>query len=373
MQLSSSIAPLDARLRDFFRLTARNTDPADREDRFDELAMELFQAQFESNAAYRALCEARHISPGAAGHCWNIPAVPTSAFKELDLTCLPPNERTRVFHSSGTTKEKPSRHFHNQQSLALYESSALTWFGLAFGLGGSLPMLFLTPRGKDAPTSSLVHMFETVSRQWSGDAASFVGAVDGSGAWVLNFDAATTALAERCKAGRPCLVLGTAFSFVHLLDHLDGRGVSFQLPAGSRVMETGGYKGRSRALPRSELHSRLCERLGVTTNQIVCEYGMCELSSQAYDAVSDTTAGETTSDARIFQFPPWARALVISPETGREVAEGETGLIRVYDLANRYSVMAVQTEDLGIRRGSGFELIGRAQEAAARGCSLMAA
>jgi hypothetical protein len=54
------------------------------------------------------------------------------------------------------------------------------------------------------------------------------------------------------------------------------------------------------------------------------------------------------------------------------VADGETGLIRVFDLANVFSVMAIQTEDLGIRRGDGFELIGRAALAAPRGCSLMA-
>ena len=53
------------------------------------------------------------------------------------------------------------------------------------------------------------------------------------------------------------------------------------------------------------------------------------------------------------------------------VAEGETGLIRVLDLANVWSVMAVQTEDLGVRRGDGFELIGRAAQAEPRGCSLM--
>jgi hypothetical protein len=36
-----------------------------------------------------------------------------------------------------------------------------------------------------------------------------------------------------------------------------------------------------------------------------------------------------------------------------------------------YSVMAIQTEDLGVRRGDGFELLGRAAEVEARGCSLM--
>jgi hypothetical protein len=71
------------------------------------------------------------------------------------------------------------------------------------------------------------------------------------------------------------------------------------------------------------------------------------------------------------KFPPWARAEIISPESGRAVAEGERGLVRVFDLANVYSVQAIQTEDLGVRRGVGFELAGRTENAEPRGCSLM--
>jgi hypothetical protein len=61
---------------------------------------------------------------------------------------------------------------------------------------------------------------------------------------------------------------------------------------------------------------------------------------------------------------------VVSPETGGEVAEGETGLLRVVDLANVRSVGAVQTEDLATRRSDGFELLGRVSGAEPRGCSL---
>ena len=126
-------------------------------------------------------------------------------------------------------------------------------------------------------------------------------------------------------------------------------------------METGGYKGRSRELTKPELHRFIAEQLGVTASEIICEYGMSELSSQAYDG-----------GTRRFQFPPWARVQIVSPETGCEVGDGETGLARIYDLANVFSVLAVQTEDLAIRRGDGFELLGRATAAEPRGCSLMA-
>src|SRR5262249_31802635 len=157
--------------------------------------------------------------------------------------------------------------------------------------------------------------------------------------WTLDFDAVQVALNESVKGRRPLLLLGTAFSFVHLLDFLAENNLRFKLPPGSRVMETGGYKNRSRALPKAELHALITNRLGILPRQIMCEYGMSELSSQAYDSRNTQYA------TRTFHFPPWARAQVVSPETSREVAEGETGLLRIFDLANVFSVMAIQTED----------------------------
>jgi hypothetical protein len=216
-------------------------------------------------------------------------------------------------------------------------------------------------------------MFETVRQKLDAPETAFVGKIDADGAWALDFDAALAALDDnlKLKTQNPKLILGTAFSFVHLLDFLGEHDLRFQLPAGSHVMETGGYKNRSRSMPKVELHTLITERLGVPPENIVCEYGMSELSSQAYDSEIQNSKFKIQNLRRHFHFPPWARAHIISPETGREMADGETGLIRVFDLANVFSVMAVQTEDLGIRRGDGFELIGRAQFTEPRGCSLM--
>jgi hypothetical protein len=361
---------------------------------FNRLALELFALQFKHNAAYRKICEARRLTPKVVEHWTQIPAMPTSAFKELDLTSLAPAERITVFHSSGTTEQKASRHFHSPESLKLYEASLLPWFrdnvlpDLRYTIY-DLRLVCLTPPPAQAPHSSLVHMFETVRQRLSGVETSFVGKLAADGSWTLNFDATFAALNSSLVTRHPSLLLGTAFSFVHLLDYLAERNLRFDLPAGSRVMETGGYKNRSRTMPKAELHQLITERLGVPPSHIICEYGMSELSSQAYDlgalasrrrvfpGATKELAGETPAlpgtVTRHFRFPPWARVQIISPETGHEVADGETGLIRVFDLANVFSVMAIQTEDLGIRRGDGFELIGRAQLAESRGCSLMTA
>ena len=390
---------------------------------FNRLALELFALQFTHNAAYRRFCESRGVTPGSIEHWSRIPAVPASAFKELELTCLAPGERTGVFHSSGTTEQRPSRHFHNAESLALYEASLWPWFqmhvladvGQAFQPAGSPDFLvrcserpaergsgnpltpadrnvrptpagdwhlaILTPPPAAAPHSSLVHMFETVRRNCGAGESAFLGDVVVDGVWTLALGRAGAAIHSAVAAGRPLVLLGTAFNFVHLIDGLAERSLCFQLPPGSVVMETGGYKGLSREIPKDALHQFITRSLGVPRSHIVCEYGMSELSSQAYDGAGDgwRVAGDVKDSrhaspvTRHFAFPPWSRSQIISPETGREVNDGETGIIRIFDLANAFSVLAVQTEDLAIRRGNGFELIGRAVASEPRGCSLMPA
>jgi len=346
---------------------------------FDQLALELFAQQFEQNAPYRRFCEARGVCPQTVSHWTAIPAVPTSAFKVLELSCLPAAGRTTVFHSSGTTGHQPSRHFHSAASLVLYEASVLAWFNPHFQLAtGNWQLAILAPPPALAPRSSLAHMFETIRRELAPGAAPYLGKVANDGAWWLELEVALRRLRRAAAAEWPLLILGTAFAFVHLLDHLAELDLRLELPPGSCAMETGGYKGRSRALPQPDLHALITQRLGIPAHQIICEYGMSELSSQAYDnALVPSHAPlhaprNTPSAQRLFRFPPWARVRIVSPETGAEVGEGETGLIRVFDLANVYSVMAIQTEDLGIRHGDGFALAGRAATAEPRGCSLLA-
>jgi hypothetical protein len=352
--------------------------------KFNELALALFALQFSAVEPYRKFCETRKISPQTIRHWTEIPAMPTRAFKEFEISSLPPQQRARVFHSSGTTEQIPSRHFHSAESLAVYEASLLPWFEKNFladwnelqedeivGPIDKPGMIFLMPSPALAPNSSLVHMFETIRDKIASRDSLFTGKLDEQNAWELDIDQTLFALRKSMCANRPIAILGTAFSFVHLLDHFAANNIRYRLAEGSRVLETGGYKGRSRAIPKTELHELITRHLGIPSSQIVCEYGMSELSSQAYDQTIRRSNFQTQTP-RAFHFPPWARAQIISPETGNEVAEGETGLVRIFDLANVFSTLAIQTEDLGIRRGNGFELIGRAQLSEPRGCSLMA-
>jgi hypothetical protein len=398
MRKPATFREYEARLREFMlrhsesRIPRTNPPLDEAASEFNELALALFSLQFEQVPPYRQFCQARRKAPGKVTSWQEIPALPAIAFKEFDVSSLPEEQRQVVFHSSGTTEQRPSRHFHNSESLELYEASLAPWFQshllpdrhdspMGHHSQNSqvsshrLGLVILTPSPALAPHSSLVHMFETVRRESGSMNSRFTGTVNESGAWGLDLEATSSAFLDLIRAHRPIVLLSTAYSLVQWLDHIRENNLSCQLPPGSRVLETGGYKGRSRELPKVELHRLITQHLGIPENNIVCEYGMSELSSQAYDRIAGRTAPPFKADASeggpVFQFPPWARAQVISPESGCPVAEGEMGLIRVFDLANVRSVLAIQTEDLGIRRRCGFDLAGRALVAEPRGCSLM--
>jgi len=377
--MPSELSAFLFRLREFITNSDEGVDPAIQgspADPFAVLALDLFRLQYYLNPPYQALCHARGLKAEAIRDWRDIPAVSTAAFKEFEFSCLPEDDRVGYFESSGTTRLARSRSVHSGESLQLYEASLIPWFQRhvvpeTFRASQTSPpawsFLSLTPTRTEAPHSSLVHMLDMVSRQEWFTESLFMGQRAQEGAWILILDRTQAELRAAIRKQVPVVLAGTAFNFVHLLDALQAENVNRRLPPGSRIMETGGYKGRSRELSRQALHVELTRTLGVRPENIITEYGMTELGSQAYDQV----AGEAPTKRRL-RFPPWARASVVSPETGLEVAEGEAGLVRILDLANAFSVLAVETEDLALRRGDGLELIGRSLESEPRGCSLMA-
>jgi acyl-CoA synthetase (AMP-forming)/AMP-acid ligase II len=180
----------------------------------------------------------------------------------------------------------------------------------------------------------------------------------------------TRACAAASDLGHPVLVMGASFAFLHLLDALGEARLA--LPAGSRVMHTGGFKGRSREVAPGELIARIATTFDVAESAVVGEYGMTELSSQLYEGTLRASRGLATPSARhgVFIAPPWTRVAAVDVDTLQPLAEGEAGILRIEDLANVDSVLVVQTADRGRCSGSTVEWLGRLAGAPPRGCSL---
>ncbi len=193
---------------------------------------------------------------------------------------------------------------------------------------------------------------------------------DGKTGWYLRdgtllFTEFQSDMRRAIGAKQPVCLATTAFALVHLLEALERESLKAPLPPGSRIMETGGFKGRSRAVSREGLYDRVCDRFCVDANSIVAEYGMTELTSQYYDRLPDS--GPLAQRRKVS--PPWLRTRVVGPDR-RTLPNGEVGSLLHLDLANRSSCIAIQTEDLAMQHDDGFVLLGRATDAEPRGCSL---
>ena len=325
---------------------------------FDSLAAALFDLQYRCNAPYRRFCQRRGVTPRRVTGWRQVPPVPISAFKDATLSCVPPQDCERVFVTSGTSRgEVKGRNHH--PTLAVWDGSMRRHFEQRFMQGsGEMPMLLLFPGEDQLPNSSLARYLSLAARcHGTPDSRSYIGAQG------LDIAGLRIALDRAVAQAQPVALMGASFSVVHLLDALHAQGVRYALPEGSRILDTGGYKGQARELPLDAFYGGLAETFGVPRSHCINMYGMTELSSQFYDAGNATVPSVKLA-------PHWVRTRVLDPATGQELPQGERGLLAHCDLANFNSAIAILTEDVGVAAGAGFLLLGRAEGAEAKGCSL---
>jgi len=325
----------------------------------EDLALRVFRVQFEQIPAFRAFCESRGRTPIDVDRWQDVPAVPARAFKHIDFCVSTPEV---LFLTSGTTGGLEERGRHLVPRASLYRASLIPPFR-AHLLGSAtvarLPFLSLIPPAEAMPGSSLSWMVSAAAEELASHTRWLVGG-DGT----LDAVGLRAAMQDAARTGEPVLLLGTALALLHAVESLE-RSPGEPLPAGSRVMETGGFKGTGRDVGRGELYERIARVTGVPVGRIVSEYGMTELLSQLYTPV----LVEGSADPVEHVPPPWLAIRALDPMTLEELPEGETGLLAFYDLANAGSVSHVLTEDLGSVARGRVRLEGRVRGAEPRGCS----
>jgi hypothetical protein len=362
---AAAAAVLQQRLTEIFQC---ELDSPLRDDEFNALARDLFAFQFQHNAPFAAYCARRGRTPDQVSHWTQIPPVPTAAFKEAALVAGRPQDALLRFRTSGTTRGRERRGVHYMIDPTIYQAALLPLFeGYLLPDDAALAFVSLIPDAAQLTDSSLSYMASCVARRYARlNAGSFMDAQLG-----LQQSALERTLFECIDRTLPVLLLGTSLAFQHWLESLAARNLHIPLPEGSRLMDTGGFKGRTRTVPEPELRQAYTYWLDIPEYACINEYGMTELCSQFYDStLRDHALGRTPPAKRSKPLPPWVRTRAVHPETLEPLAEGEVGILQHFDLANLYSVLAVQTEDLGRVSIEGMELLGRVPGALPRGCSI---
>ncbi|MCW3463886.1 LuxE/PaaK family acyltransferase [Chitinophaga nivalis] len=311
-------------------------------DGLESAALELFHFQYRENALYRAYTDALRIQPAAVKSIEQIPYLPIQFFKSHAVVCGD-FEPELIFESSGTTQTVNSRHL--VKSSAIYTQSFMTAFEQFYGPVEDYVVVGLLPSYLERQHSSLVRMVQEMIIRSGREESGF---------YLYEHEKLHQQLQALEARGQKVLLIGVTFG---LLDFAENYTLQLQHTI---VMETGGMKGRREEWTRQEVHAFLQERLGATV--IHAEYGMTELLSQAY-----------SKGAGMFETPPWMKILLRDENDPFQLTTGKgAGVINVIDLANIYSCAFIATDDIGRIHADGrFEVLGRLDNSALRGCSLM--
>lgn len=315
--------------KDIFRIAS--------DEEFEAAALETFRRQVATCAPYREYVGRIGIDPGEVDSLDAIPYLPIALFKTHTVYC---GERApeAVFTSSATTGMTSSR--HPMQSLAHYEATFRAAFRAFYGDPARWSLYALLPNYLGRKGSSLVYMADRLIADC------------GSGGFYLDDHEAL--LRDMAADPKPKILLGVSYA---LWDLAERHAPKLR---DTVVMETGGMKGQREELPKEEFHRILCEAFGVEA--IHSEYGMAELTSQAYSAGGNR-----------FRCPGWMRVAVrdVNDPFDRLPA-GMRGGLDITDLANRWSCAFIQTEDVGrVFADGSFEIEGRIDRADIRGCNLL--
>lgn len=304
---------------------------------FEAAALELFRRQAEQCPPYSEYISLLGVNPAEVNRVEDIPFMPIEFFKWRDVYCGE-GEPEKVFTSSNTGGTVASRHM--MQSLALYEQAFTRAFEQFYGATEGWSIYGLLPNYLQREGSSLVYMVDRLIARC------------GSGGFYL--DEYEKLIADMAADAKPKILLGVSYALWDLAEQYAPKLEN------TIVMETGGMKGQREELPKSEFHKILTEAFGV--EKIHSEYGMAELTSQAY-----------SSGDGVFRAPAWMRVVVRDVNNPlKMLPAGSRGAVSIIDLANISSCAFIATQDVGRTFADGtFMIEGRLSGADIRGCNLL--
>jgi phenylacetate-coenzyme A ligase PaaK-like adenylate-forming protein len=312
------------------------------EENFGSVAMEIWKYQYRNNGFYHSYCDLLGIQPDKIKNVSQIPFLPIEMFRQHDIkTGDWPAEV--VFKSSGTTGSVQSR--NHIRSLSWYHEITEKCFNSFFNSPADYIWFGLLPSYLERSDSSLIDMVNSFMQLNKSTENKFFP--------VLNNEI-TESLSVLRAANKPVVLLGVSFALLDLFEKT-------KVPVWENllVMETGGMKGRRMELTREELYSRI--RNHHPDVRIVSEYGMTELTSQAYK--------------KDLHFKPGPTMKVYTRDISDPlnlIEHGQRGALNIIDLGNLDTCAFISTDDVGITYPDGsFDVMGRLDQSDIRGCNLM--
>lgn len=317
---------------------------------------------------YARMMRAVGFDPATCTSYEQIPFLPVSLFKDLELRSIPPEDVFKTLTSSGTTGQAVSKIYLNREAAAKQQKT-LVKIVSAFTGAARLPMLII-----DSP--SVIKNRAMFSARGAGILGFSIFGADRTYALDddMNLDIPAIQAFLSRHEGQKILLFGFTFmvwqhfykELKRLLD--DGNPAKIDLSNGILIHGGGWKKLISEAVSPAEFQRRLTDVCGL--HDVHDYYGMVEQTGCVY---MQCECGHL--HASVF-----SDVLIRRPNDFSLAEKGETGIIQVVSvLPDSYPGHSLLTEDEGVllgeddcpcgRLGKYFKILGRLKNAEIRGCS----
>lgn len=289
--------------------------------------------------------------------------VPDAAFKGNSPYLFPDATPVRTFRTSGTTGGERGTAHYSARGLELMNLSILANARRHLIRDLQAPVILrLLPSADAAPDMVIAYGMELIANTFGHPQLSTCLLGPRGVDFALLQQRLKTAVAENL----PVVLMGASFAFVNICDACESQGHRWELPRGSRMVDAGGFKGRSRVVDVDSLRSAVTRVFGIPAQQCINLFGMTELASQLYDG-ADIPLGPLRERPKMIQ--PWVRPQVRDAHS-LELRVSGSGLLEVVDLCILDRPYIVLTGDRGIACEAGVASAGRIERGQSRGCSL---
>ena len=309
--------------------------------RFNDKALLVYEFQYKYNSVYRQFVDYIKKNDFFPNDVHEIPFLPISLFKNQVIKTGVWKEEL-LFYSSGTTSHSRSVHYIRDREWYLGNCQFI-WESI-FNPIHEFNFISLLPNYHENPSSSLLNMVSYF----------MLSGLEKKEAFYLDTEELNQRLIGMLHQNERCVLFGVSFA---LLDYAQKH--THKNAANLIVVETGGMKKYAKEITREDLHNRLRECF--CGAQIISEYGMTECLSQMY-----------CSDGKHFDPNDRMQVIISDPTDPFECGWWEErGRINLIDLANYDSIAFIATDDLGINRAEGTEILGRLSNTDLRGCNYL--
>ena len=327
------------------------------EAEFNRIALLEFEFQYHANTYYRDYCTSLARTPQNVNDWRQIPPVPSRAFKDNLVVSFPTEQAELFFMTSGTTDPAAKGQIYRDKRGAglHYKANILATRTYLFPDVERMRVLLMVPSPEIAPHMGMAIGLHIMKDEFGTEDSAYLITKQG-----LNVSLLISALREAEQTGRPLALVGATSGFVVLYRQFAAMGLRFKLPAGSRIADGGGYSGIFGDCSQNELLRLTKEYLDILPEYVVNTLGTAESATNYIDHTLYTAWLGLPQRPRCKALLPWTKVVAMDKDTFQPLPNGETGLLCLYDLVNRSTALAVQTDNLGYTTEDGFEIMGRA-------------